>query len=414
MRVLYVNHTSWMSGAERSLLELLHGLPTHVGPVVACPPGSLANAVTAMGIPVVSLTETDVSFRLHPWHTARGMGHMVRAASRLRSLARRFKPDVVHGNTVRAALIAALGSTRSGVPQIVHVRDCMPPSRTADLVRRLLFPRVAMVFANSRYTAANFAIGDSAPPVRVVYNAVDLERFDPGRIDRATARASLNLGSDSLAVGVVSQITPWKAQDDAIRIVSLLRRHGLDVSLFVVGDAKFTVGSARYDNEAFERSLRNLVRELGLDGQVRFLGERPDVAEILRALDLVLVPSWEEPFGRIVIEAMAMETPVLSTEVGGPAEIMESEQQGVLLPPRDPEHWAEETARLLRDEQSRREMGRRGRDTVEARFHRDAHVRAILDGYEQVLNGRGKSLTPGENAPLISGRASAAGSRKNT
>jgi glycosyltransferase involved in cell wall biosynthesis len=337
-----------------------------------------------MGMPVVSLSETEVSFRLHPWHTARGIGHMAQAASRLRWLARRFKPDVVHANSIRAGLIVALASAPA--PHVLHVRDCMPRGKTADLVRGLLTSRVAMVLANSRYTAANFAAGEDLPAVRVVYNAVDLERFDPDRIDPAAARASLGMGANGHSLGVVSQITPWKAQDDAIRVVARLRERGLDVSLLVVGDAKFT-GTTRYDNDAFETSLHKLVSALGLDGRVRFLGERRDIPRILRALDLVLVPSWEEPFGRVVIEAMAMKTPVLSTEIGGPAEIVTSGEDGVLLPPKDPEQWAEESARLLRDERRRRVMGRNGRETVVARFRREAHVQAVMAGYEQIANG---------------------------
>jgi len=213
----------------------------------------------------------------------------------------------------------------------------MPVGRTADLVRDFLRPRVAEIFANSRYTAEHFSNGAPRPPVRVVYNAVDLGRFDPATIDRTRAREALGLAPDVHALGVVSQITPWKAQDDAIRILASVRSAGLNARLLVVGDAKFTVGSIRYDNEVFESSLRELVRELGVEEHVDFLGDRRDVPEILSALDLVLVPSWEEPFGRIVIESMAMETPVIATNVGGPGEILDPQEAGLLLPPQSPD-----------------------------------------------------------------------------
>jgi glycosyltransferase involved in cell wall biosynthesis len=220
----------------------------------------------------------------------------------------------------------------------------------------------------------------------VVYNAVDLERFDPERVDREAARVSLGLGSEALAMGVVSQITPWKAQDDAIRTLAAVRRRGLDARLLVVGDAKFTVGSIRYDNEAFEHSLRGLVAELGVGGAVHFLGERRNVPEILRALDLVLVPSWEEPFGRIVIESMAMQTAVIATDVGGPPEILDGEGAGVLLPPRQPERWADEAERLLSDPVRRHAMGTAGRAVAAARFTREAHMEAVLAGYDEIVH----------------------------
>lgn len=387
MKVLYVNHTSRMSGAEQSLLELLTGLPYEVDPVVACPEGELAEEIRSLAIPVVTLTGTGVSFRLHPWHTPWGLAQIGAAAAHLRRIAHAFDARLVHANSIRSGLFAGLTASAGGPPTIVHVRDCMPAARTADLVRGFLRPRVAAVFANSSYTAANFMGEATRPPVRVVYNAVDLERFDPNRISREAARTALGIAPDVLAVGVVSQITPWKAQDDAIRVIASLRRSGLNARLLVVGDAKFVLGSIRYDNEAYERSLRTLVRQLGVQPYVDFLGDRRDVPEILRALDLVLVPSWEEPFGRVVIEAMAMRIPVVATNVGGPREILRDQGAGLLLPPREPQLWAREAALLLADSDQRAAMGEQGRQLVTENFTRAAHVREVLNGYGDVLAG---------------------------
>jgi glycosyltransferase involved in cell wall biosynthesis len=377
-----------MSGAERSLLELLAALPYDVDPVVACPQGEFAEEVRRLEVPVVTLPGTGVSFRLHPWHTAWGLARIGAGAGHLRRLAHAFAIRIVHANSIRSGIVAGLASSLGGPPTIVHVRDCMPRGRTADLVRGFLRPRVAAVLANSDYTARNFMDGAVRPHARVVYNAVDLDRFDPERVDRGRARATLGLGSERLALGVVSQITPWKAQDDAIRIIDIVRRQGVDASLFIVGDAKFTVGAIRYDNELFERSLHAEVVRRGLSAQVHFLGDRHDVPEILRALDLVLVPSSEEPFGRIVIEAMAMETPVIATDRGGPPEILAGTEAGLLLPPGKPDLWAAEAIRILADPGLRQAMGAAGRAVAGERFTRQAHVEAVLGGYEEVIASR--------------------------
>jgi glycosyltransferase involved in cell wall biosynthesis len=130
-----------------------------------------------------------------------------------------------------------------------------------------------------------------------------------------------------------------------------------------------------------------MVGDLGLAGAVSFLGERADIPEILRALDLVLVPSWEEPFGRSVIEAMAMETPVIATDVGGPAEIVTDGADGLLLAPRQPERWAEVAAGFLRAPGRREPMGTAARRTVEARFSREVHVQGVLAAYREALIG---------------------------
>ena len=396
MKVLYVSHTGKVSGAERSLLELLAGLPGTISAHVACPDGDLATAVRELGLPVSRITGTNVSFRLHPIETPRGLVDTVRAAVAVARLARTIDADVIHANTLRAGLIAIPVGRVAGPPVIVHVRDCLPPGRTADLTRRLIMSRAAVVLANSRYTATRFA-GSSNNGVQTVYNPVDLERFDPARVERTDARRQLDLEPSVHALGVVAQITPWKAQDDAIRIIARLRARGVPAILLLAGEAKFVSGATRYDNARYERRLRDLARELGVARAVEFLGERSDVPEIIRALDLLLVPSWEEPFGRSIVEAMAMEVPVVATNVGGPAEIVRDGGEGLLLVPREIERWVDAIAALLAAPDVRAEMGRKGRERVERLFNRQAHVARVLEAYEATLASASKA---GDTAAL--------------
>jgi glycosyltransferase involved in cell wall biosynthesis len=121
-----------------------------------------------------------------------------------------------------------------------------------------------------------------------------------------------------------------------------------------------------------------------LSENVDFLGERNDVAEILGGTDLLLAPSWEEPLGRSVIEAMAMEVPVLATSVGGPAELIREGEDGFLLQPRQPSRWVPVVRRLLVDPQLRASMGKKARERAH-RFGVPAHVAAIMAAYEEAL-----------------------------
>jgi L-malate glycosyltransferase len=387
MKVLYVNHTATVGGGERSLIELFAGLSADVCAALACPQGDLAAAARRLGLPVTTIPAVTPSFRLDASQTPRELTNLARAALAVRRAARRVEADLVHANSIRAGLISVPLARFGGPPVVVHVRDCLPKGRVAELTRRVIGSSAALVLANSNYTAASFAPNGSRAPVRTVYNSVDLTAFDPARCDRVDARARLGLEPGIAALGVIAQITPWKAQDDAIRTLAALRRHGLDARLMIVGGAKFASGSETFDNAAFERSLHALVRELRIEEAVSFLGERADVPQILRALDLALVPSWEEPFGRSVIEAMAMETAVLATSVGGPAEIVTDGVDGILLAPRDPERWGEAAARLLEKRDALREMGKAGRRTAVARFGRETHVHSVLAAYRQALNG---------------------------
>jgi glycosyltransferase involved in cell wall biosynthesis len=119
---------------------------------------------------------------------------------------------------------------------------------------------------------------------------------------------------------------------------------------------------------------------------VVWLGEREDIPEILRALDIVLVPSWEEPFGMVVIESMAMELPVIATEIGGPTEIVTPPKDGLLLPPRQPEAWASAIERLVERPHERLSMGRAARRRVAEALSVQIFVERVLDGYGEVLH----------------------------
>ncbi len=388
MRVLYVNHTGTIGGGERSLLELLSGLPEELSPALAAPEGELASAARRLGVPVTPIAETALSFRLNPVETARGIANLARGAHEVRRLARHIGADLVHANSVRAGLIVVPLRRLGGPPAVVHVRDALPAGAAASLTRTAIRSGAALVIANSGYTATRFAADGSGPPVRAIHNAVDLAAFDPARVERKTARVRLGLAPTTVALGVVAQITPWKAQDDAILMLAALRRHVPEARLLIVGSAKFVRGTEVFDNRAFEHSLRTLVHELALERAVDFLGERDDIPDVLRALDALLTPSWQEPFGRSVIEAMAMGVPVLATNIGGPAEIVTDGVDGLLLPPREPERWADAAASLLGGPDDRLEaMRTAGRRTAVARFGREAHVREVVAAYREALDG---------------------------
>ena len=367
VRILYLSHTSRVSGAERSLLDLLAALPPQVSPTVACPSGGLDARLRAMSVPIIRVPGTDGSLRLHPWHTGRALLEMVGAALAVRRAAARADASLVHANSIRAGLVAVLARRLGGPPAVVHLRDCLPPSALTGMIRRLVSRHAAVLVTNSDHTAAAFVHGHTRARVRTLHSLVDLSRFRPDLLTRQEARMRLGLDPSVPVVGVVAQLTPWKGQDDAIRAVALARRTVPDLRLLIVGDAVFTSPATRLDNQAYSAHLHDLAAQPSLDGSVDFLGERDDVPELLRALDIALVPSWEEPFGRSVVEAMAMELPVIATRVGGPAEVIRQGVDGLLLRPRSPQGWARAIAELIADPARRHAMGCRARAAVVTR-----------------------------------------------
>jgi glycosyltransferase involved in cell wall biosynthesis len=382
LNVLYVSHTGRVSGAELSLLDLLTSLPDSVRPTLACPePGPLAGLAAGRGLRTVTIAGTAGSLKVSPRTTPRAVGELALAAGRLARLAVALRADLVHANSVRAGLAAVPAGRLTRRPVVVHVRDRLPRGRLADASLRVAARGGTVLLANSRFTADGVTAVVPRARVRIVHNPVDLVRFDPAREDRGRARTALDLPPDGFVAGVVGQITPWKGQLEALQAVALLAGRHPGLRLVVAGETKFVDAATRYDNRAYLARLRTTIERLGLGDRVRLLGERDDVPAVLRALDALLVPSWAEPFGRVVLEGMAMGVPVLATRVGGPAEIITDGEDGLLLVPGAPERWAEALERLIGDGDAREALGAAGRRRA-ADFTAERHVAAVLAAYE--------------------------------
>jgi glycosyltransferase involved in cell wall biosynthesis len=385
--VVYVTHTSIVSGAEHALLELLRGLPDGIVAKVLCPPGELADLLRQEQLAVGHVPGTVATLRFSPLNTLRGAWQLLVSAVQVRKVVRREGATLVHANSIRAGLIAVLGSLVGGPPVTVHVHDVLPRGRVPDLVRRLLRSRASALIAVSEYSRRAFISG--LPPFKrpfvVLYNPIDVDRFTPTTASRVAARRRLGTAPDGPVVGIVAQITPWKGHDTAIRALARLRRSHPTARLVCVGQAKFVSAGTRFDNIAFENELLQLTRHLRVQDAVEFWGQREDIPAILPAFDAVLVPSWEEPLGRTMLEAMASGTVVVATSVGGPPEVIEPGVTGFLAPPRDADAWADLLQRVFDDPERLAGIAAAARQSVVERFNRERYVSDVLALYQEVL-----------------------------
>ena len=385
MRVLFANHTSSFSGAEVAMLRLLESLPDSVERAVACPPeGPLAAALDARGIRRLDVPGTHLSFKLNPRATAKGLVDLAASTAALARVARAWGADVIHANGTRAGLLAVPVARLGGPALVVQVHDHLPHTKLGRLVRRGLAHGADQVIGVSRSTARNFDAGLNEPTATPVYISIDLERFS-GPHDDGAIRRELGVGPDTPLVGEVAQITPWKGQMDAIEAFAKVRERHPDARLVLVGKVAFD--STRYDNQSYERELHARVRELRLERCVHFLGQRSDVPDIMSALDVVVLPSWEEPFGTAALEAMAAGTVVSVTSEGGASEYVEDGVAGRVLPPRDPDRWAEAISDLLSDPERRERMAVRGRERARS-FTDRAYADGCMEAYERALAAR--------------------------
>ncbi|MBX9685901.1 MAG: glycosyltransferase family 4 protein, partial [Candidatus Obscuribacterales bacterium] len=201
--------------------------------------------------------------------------------------------------------------------------------------------------------------GGNAELVAVVYNgfSVPIPLSDAYLLKK---KAELGLAPESKLFGCFSRISPWKGQDILIRAFASINRP--DCILIIVGAALF-------GEEKFEQELFSLSKSLGIENQVKFLGFREDVGELMMLCDLIIQPSVQaEPFGRTIVEAMMAGKPVLSSANGAAREIIEDGRTGFLFTPANAEELSEKLLFTLNNEQKTRMIAAEGQSEALKRF----------------------------------------------
>jgi glycosyltransferase involved in cell wall biosynthesis len=402
--VLYVQRYP-DGGSVTSLLDLLRGLDRErYRPVVAFrTPNPFVREFEAAGVTVEVLFDAEeaaseptpnaaLARRSRDGSRSSSLRREVRriirrdlpAARRLLRVARDHDVDLVHANnTVLANRDALLVAARIGVPAVVHVRWVHQYRRDAALfVDRLLARRASRFLFISEVVAEHSALlAIPADRRQILDNPFHTEDYaveaPPG------LRGELGLPEDARVVLHVARITPWKGQDVFLRaMAAVLERHPGTVAL-LLGAPGDEVG------ERFQRELEALVDELGIGDRVVFAGARRDIPEVLALADVVVhCSTTPEPFGRVIVEAMAAGRAVVGADAGGVPEIIDAGITGVLVPPGDPAALADAVSDLLDDPAAAAAMAARAQAAVEERFSIETHARAVCAVYDEVLAGR--------------------------
>lgn len=299
---------------------------------------------------------------------------LVRLAGRIR----RERIEIVHaGDRPRDALAAVLLGRLTGAVSVVHVHQLYSGWWTRLL--RWSVHRADVVVPVSEFVAASLAEGgvDEAR-IRPVLNAVDPQRWVPGE-GRDRIRAELGLGDDVPVILTACRLFPAKGVADLLTAFAGVRRRVPNAHLVIAGHDVSSDG-------AYLSELRQLASDLGVEGEVHFVGRRDDVQHLMAAADVFALPSRNEPFGLVYLEAMSMELPVVGPAQGGASEIVRHGETGLLSSPDDLVALEDDIVRLLNDPELRSEMGRRGRERVETCFTTQGQCAAMADVYRLVVD----------------------------
>ena len=301
-----------------------------------------------------------------------------RVWTELRRIIRERRIQIVHAHDYKTDLLALMLAWSDAVIPLTTVHGWTGHSamerRLYYPVDKLLigrFPKAIAVSGEIRSELARW--GCARERVDVILNGIDHVKFrrDPSRVP--AARAALALGDNEIAIGSVGRLEPQKRFDLLIEAFALLRAATPRVRLFIAGE-----GSSR-------AALETLIAERGLQDCCRLIGHTSDVAGFHHALDMFVQSSEYEGTPNVVLEAMAFETPVVSTDVGGTAELVRDGQDGLIVPPRSVEHLVEAMQQVLSDPSTAAARRTSARRRVETVLSFEARMSALERIYEQLV-----------------------------
>lgn len=257
---------------------------------------------------------------------------MLCAFFKLIGLIHRYKPAVLHAYLPLANFLGSTAGFLTWVPVIITSKRAMgnhqdryPLLKISDRISNLLSTQVTV---NSQAVGMDTIRRDRINPGKLVHipNGLVLDAYGQDSINRGRMRDALGLTDAHIGIVNVANLIAYKGQEDLLHGISSMLHKNPNIILFLVGE-----------DRGIEASLRELAESLGITQQVKFLGQRLDVPDILAAMDMFVLASHEEGCSNALIEAMASGLPIVATDVGGNRELLDDGQWGALVPPKNPE-----------------------------------------------------------------------------
>ena len=368
IRILYVLPLGGIGGAEKYVSFLCrHHDKGRFNPAVCIlfSGGETSNQIASDGANVTVLNMKN--------------GFDLFKALRLVHLIRKQNIDIIniHGQ----APLGKFCSIISCPPLVVHtdhgtsINSPVKRKKRVIYFNRLLSPFIKHFIAISNGMKKSLRVREWVPSQKItlIYNGIDVEAISKTAPDKAALRKSLGIPANSPVLGTVGRLAPEKQFSLLLRSLSILKSQKVKYTALIIGDGPE------------KRALEALAQEMDINEQVRFLGERNDVFQLLDLLDVFVFSSGGEGFPLSILEAMAKAKPIVGFYVDGVREAVISEETGYLVPFGDTEAFARQVRNLLVKPELSRKMGKAGFKRVETEFNAYQNIRKLESLYEELL-----------------------------
>ncbi|WP_188937869.1 glycosyltransferase family 4 protein [Puia dinghuensis] len=355
-KVLILNSSSRIGGAERSLIDLLLVLQKKIHLSVILPEETelffaLQCKYSTTIVPMPLIKRREGYFK-----------QLLSIITAARKISRRINSErinYVYANTNQSFIYAIFIRLLTGKKVFWHIRDNLP-NRLAAFCLGL--------FAN-KIICVSYHIYKQIPLNKkkkvIIYNGIDTRIWDIRSAPAAQLRKELELPLNKIIIAQIGSLVPWKNHMLLIEIAQRLIIDNKDVHFLIAGRDLFN------DYPGYSRHLLQTIRLAGIEDYFTFPFYLEDNKTLLSGIDILVHLSRGEPFGRVLIEAMALEKPVVALREGGPIEIVADEASGYLIDKPDPETIAEKLYLLTQFGDLRNKMGKEGRRIVETKFNID-------------------------------------------
>ena len=361
--------------------------------------GSIEDQVAAEGVRFVPVPHLQREIALLA--DLRALGELVR-------LIRAERPQLVHTHMSKAGVLGRIAARWCGVPVVIHTphghvfHSYSSRSKTALFIwaerwcarwcRRLI-----TLTEHCKQDHLDFGIAPIEKFV-TIHSGVDFAPFLAARGKREETRRSLDISEGTVVIGTVGRLVPIKGQCYLLEAFARLRDvMDLPLLLMLVGDGEL------------HDQLTAQAKALGIENNTRFLGLRKDVPELLTAMDVFALPSLNEGMGRVLVEAMALELPIVASRVGGIPDVVIEGETGLLVESANPAELASALKRLVESPEEARRLARAGRAHAVPGFGVESMVDQISALYRELLAERGISVPEAPAGSTDTGRTIAAG-----
>ncbi|MBN2012770.1 glycosyltransferase family 4 protein [candidate division KSB1 bacterium] len=307
------------------------------------------------------------------------------AISEIEYLLMQRPPHIIHTHLSHDLwrLVPALNWVSTSTALILSKRMASGVSKK-DFLHKYCYKRLDRVYAISSYIRRNILETCPIPEekVELMSNGIMLEMYNPASYNRTVVRREIGIDSGAYIVGMVGRITPKKGHREFIMAADMVRKQLEKPVQFLI------VGGASFGEEAYEDEVKTLAAHYFSNGDIRFVGHSNNIPKMMSAMDVLAVPSYEESFGNILLEANAMKLPVVASDSGGVPDIIINRETGLLVPPQNVDALASAMTSLLEQPQLRTKLSDAGRKRIEAKFDFNKYIDRLENNYSELIIDR--------------------------